>query len=147
MQAFKTTKRLMSLVPASNGKTVEHSQKAVPSLTFSDSETLILLHVLGTSYALLQSPQHVKWKWKRTNVVYTTLCLKLYKGCITYHIGKLQYNSIILTVFQLRKLSLNVVKLFGQGYAEYRKKNPFCSNCMAYAFLCYVKLSSTMSSF
>lgn len=58
----------------------------------------------------------------------------------------MQYDSIILAIFHMWKMSLNMVKLFGQGYAK-QKKNTFWSNCMAYALLCSVKLSSRMSSF
>ena len=34
---------------------------------------------------------------------------------------KMQYDSIILTIFHMWKMSLNMVKLFGQGYATQKK--------------------------
>lgn len=65
-----------------------------------------------------------------------------------YHLTfvKMQYGSIILTIFHVKKSSLSVVKLFGQGHAELIK-NPLWPICLAYAFLGYVKLSSKMSPF
>lgn len=49
MQALQTTKRWVIPGPSHQGKTVEHNQKTVPTLMFSDSQILILLHVLRKS--------------------------------------------------------------------------------------------------
>lgn len=61
--------------------------------------------------------------------------------CVLYHLtsAKMQYGSIILTVFHMRKLSLSVVKLFGQGHAEHIKKSTLVSlHGLCFSLLCQI---------